>query len=108
GDIREMDEGTMELYVKEKNDGYTFTEGLVHFVERNQATLQLIDENGNVILSSSDDHSLPHTYTYTDLVKTTSNPTQTMWSLPSGNLLLYTEQTTSDFVLQELQKSKQF
>src|SRR5699024_9525556 len=69
---------------------------------------QIINSDGEVTLSSNDEALLPQQYTYTDLVHTLDEPSQFTWVLDNGDLLLYTEHSTSDFLLEELQKSAQF
>jgi len=108
GDIREFEDDTIQLYMNKNEDSYTFSQELIDFVNKKQASLQIINSDGEVTLSSNDEALLPQQYTYTDLVHTLDEPSQFTWVLDNGDLLLYTEHSTSDFLLEELQKSAQF
>lgn len=108
GDIREFEDDTIQLYMKENEGSYTFSQELIDFVNKKQASLQIINPDGEVTLSSNDEAHLPKQYTYTDLVHTLDEPSQFTWVLNNGDILLYTEHSTSDFLLEELQKSGKF
>src|SRR5699024_2894383 len=108
GDIRELDEETINMYMKKENGSYNFSQELIDFANEKQAILQIVNQDGTVTLSSKEEHDLPNHYTYTDFIHTIDNGSQFTWVLDNGEILLYTEQTGSDFLLSELQKSDHF
>src|SRR5699024_6450157 len=55
GDIREFEDDTIQLYMKEEEGSYTFSQELIDFANKKQATLQIINQDGEVTLSSNDE-----------------------------------------------------
>lgn len=107
--IRDLDDDFVEMFMdEEKNDTYSFSNEFAEFATYNHGFLQLLDEKGNVIVSTDTEQLLPKAYSSIDLTKFHASSKNHMWSFRDGMTILFTELTPSDLLLKTLKQSKEF
>ncbi|MEK5036455.1 sensor histidine kinase [Sporosarcina sp. FSL K6-3457] len=109
GDIREADTDAIESHIhKDKEGDYSFSAYLKEIAQRSGGTLELIDEQGNILLSSVELTTVPVPYSFSDLIAMSQARRSHIWSLEDEIYLLFTENTDSDRVMMSLQNSEMF
>lgn len=108
-DIREAEKWNIEENIKEDAKGnLMLSEELLQIAQDSGGVLQLIDDKGNVIISSVSAHQMPTKYNLTDLVNMSDEEQFYMWSLEQDVFLLFTKQTASDLLLEQLMVDEDF
>lgn len=108
-DISELDTDYISLHVtKDESGNYSFSENFQDITIMRQGVLQILDGNNTAILSSPEEHQLPNTYHFADLIKMKNNDKFHTWTLEDGMILLFTERTNSDRIMEQLITSNDF
>lgn len=107
--MKTIEADQIEAHVKEDSNGdYYFSDKLIEFSSKNQGVLQLVSKQGNVIESSSNSTDLPTYYAFSDLSKLHSQEKYSSWLLENRMILLFTEQTNSDLLMEQLIETVEF
>lgn len=108
-DIRESDMETIERHIHVSKEGrYSFSTSLEEIAQRSGGGLELIDKQGNVLLSSGESTTVPATYSFSDLIEITGDKRSHIWSLADEVYLLFTENPESDGIMAMLLNSETF
>lgn len=108
-DIKDADLWDIEEHISEDANGnHVLSEELIQIAQKSGGILQLIDENGKVIVTSDSAHQIPTEYSFTDLVNMATEERFYLWSLEQDIFLLFTKQTASDLLLEQLMTDDNF
>lgn len=109
GDIREADTDTIESHIHMNQEGdYSFSAYLKEIAQRSGGALELIDEQGNVLLSSVELTTVPVPYSFSELLAMSGDKRSHIWSVKDEIYLLFTESTESDQVMVGIQNTEMF
>lgn len=109
GDIREATTDDIESHIDMNKEGdYSFSTYLKEIAQRSGGSLELIDEQGNVLLSSVELTTVPVPYSFSELLAMSGDKHAHIWSLEDEIYLLFTENTDSDRVMVGLQSAEMF
>lgn len=107
--IREADVETIQSHIEEDGKGnFTFLDALSQSAKESGGVLQLIDEDGKVITSSSMDSEMPSEYNFTNFINISNDKSSYIWLLEEGKSLLFTERTESDVLIENLMATERF
>ena len=107
--IREADIDTIENHIEKGAEGdYLFSDAIKKSAEESGGILQLIDEEGNVITSSTTESGVPSEYKFTDFIEMSTDTGFHIWLLKKDRSLLFIERTVSDLLMETLMTSKKF
>lgn len=108
-DIREADLETIEGHIHVSQEGsYSFSTSLKKIAQQSGGGLELIDQQGNVLLASVESTKVPATYSFTNLIEMSEDKRTHIWLLEDEIYLLFTENTESDEVMASLRNSETF
>ncbi len=108
-DIRDSDLETIERHIHVSKEGrYSFTASLEEIAQQSGGDLELIDKQGNVLLSSMESTTVPATYSFSDLIEKSGDKRSHIWSLEDEIYLLFTKNTESDGIMASLRNSETF
>lgn len=100
--ISELDEDILSYHITEDDDGnYIISERLGEIADMQQGVFQILNNNTEVTAIPAE-HSLPNTYQFTDLMAMKNNNKFHTWVLENGDILLFTEKTKSDEIMEQL------
>jgi len=107
--IREADIDTIESHIEKNVEGdFLFSDAIKKSAKESGGILQLIDEEGNVIITSTMDSGIPSEYKFTDFIQMSTYKGFYVWLLKEGRSLLFIERTDSDLLMEALMTSKSF
>ncbi|WP_342514088.1 HAMP domain-containing sensor histidine kinase [Sporosarcina sp. FSL K6-1522] len=106
GDIREVDTDAIGSHIDRNKAGeYSFSASLEKIAQRSGGELELLDRQGNVLLSSSSSTIAPVSYSFSDLIEMSGDKRFHTWLLEDEVYLLFKENTESEAIMDSLRNT---
>ena len=105
-DIRALEQIEIETAIVESGHSYVFSESLVDIAKRSGGIVQLLDAEGNVLISSEGGNTRK-SYDVRELLSLSNEKDIRTWEL-DDKIVVFQEYTESDKLLDSLQKGQEF
>ncbi|NGP46345.1 HAMP domain-containing histidine kinase [Bacillaceae bacterium SIJ1] len=106
-DIRVLENMEMEWAITEDDNTYTMSDHLIDIAHRSGGVLQLLNHDGEVILSSKE-NDLPTQYSIQNLTSLVAQENVYSWTLENGLHVLFTNYTEADQLLDRIYTTEHF